>query len=99
MHEESSDLRVIPKRNEQTIFPAGSMIAAEESLALAPTPAGDDFLLAAVHGFKNKIRTVGNELAVYAENRTQRALNLGRGIILSLERAHREVDQRMEQGD
>jgi hypothetical protein len=75
------------------------MIAAEESLALAPTPAADDLLRAARCGFEDKIRTVGNELAVYAKDGTESAFNLGRGIILRLECAHREVDKRLERGD
>jgi hypothetical protein len=65
------DLGVISTWVEQTIFPARSTVAAKESLALAPTSASNDLLLAAADGFENKIRSVRNELTVYSENRTE----------------------------
>jgi hypothetical protein len=60
---------------------------------------GSDFLLAAVHGFKNEICSVRDELGVNTENRTKSAFTLRRGEVMRLKRAHGQVDQRMESGD
>jgi hypothetical protein len=97
MHKERSDPGVIPERVEQRIFTAGSPIASEQSLALAPTPAAGDLRFSAgAHRLDDKIRSVGDELAVYAENRAESAFHLGRRIVLRLEQAHRQLDQRTQ---
>jgi hypothetical protein len=48
---------------------------------------------------ENKTRSVRDELTVYSENRTESTRNLGRGIVIHLQRAHGQVDQHSECGD
>ncbi len=85
MHKESPDLRVIAKWVEQIIFPSRCNVAAKKGLALAPTSATDNLVLPAARGFENKVRSVRNQLAVYAENRAESSFDLGLRVILHLQ--------------
>src|SRR5580698_7018717 len=97
MYEERPDSRILPERIEQSVLAAGCPIASEQGLALAPpTAAGDLDCPAAARGVDHKIRSVRDELAVYAEYRAQRAFYLGLRIVPRLQRAYGQLDQRVQ---
>src|SRR5262249_6964565 len=95
MNEERANLRRVALRIQQLILAAGPMIAAVERLALAPAAAANDDALRAWTrlGLGNNIGTVGNELAVHAQNRFQRAFDLRRSVVLRLQAADGSFNQ------
>jgi len=93
-------LGVLALRIKQCIFATGAVVAAIECLTLAPSPAGDDFGL--VLRFRNschQVRSVGDQLAIDAIDRLQRAFNLGWRVVFRLEAAHRGFDHFFQAGN
>lgn len=74
---------------KQNIFPGLSLIAAVQSPAAAPAAAADQRQL----GFDDKVRAVGDELRVRAEDMTNGALDLRPTVIAATERADGDGNQ------
>jgi len=64
-HEECSNLSRLGLGIEQRILAPCVLVAAAESSAFAPTPAGNDLAFA----LSDKIRSIGEELAIHAVDR------------------------------
>ncbi len=95
MDEKSANLCRIAMRVQQRILASGPMVAAVERLALAPATTTNDLrpgfrvpcstaLRKIGAGFRNDIRSVGDELAINAKYGFERALDLRRRVVLRL---------------
>ena len=93
MYKERPDPGVIPSRIEQAIFAPRSTVAPEKRLALAPSAAAGDRPLPLRHGLQTELRPVRDELRVHSEHGSESAFPLRHGIIGSLQRADRSLDQ------
>ncbi len=85
MYEEGPYLGRILLRIQESIFPAGVVVASEERLALAPaSAAGYDLVL--IHlGFGHKIRAVLDQLSIHPKNQLQSLFSLLRRIVARLQ--------------
>src|SRR5258706_971832 len=88
VHEECADLRRIDGGIKQVVLAVRPSVTAEERLALAPAPAGDDLALDLDH----EIRPVVDQGRIDAEDGLKRTLDLQLGIIVALQLAHRALD-------
>lgn len=107
VNEEGADLRSVASGIEERILPTGPVIAAVKCFAFAPATTPDNYRLGGLVllrseldtdglSFGDEIRSVGDQLAVHSEYGLERAFDLGRGIVLRLQAAHRRIDQRAQ---
>ena len=97
MNKEGADLRGLPLRIKQRIFPGRPAVAAKECLAFAPATTANDYRFRP--GFHNEVRSIRDQLAIHAIDRLQRAFDLSGSVIRRLQSADRGINQRTQDWD
>src|ERR1700731_941825 len=102
MNKERANFCGVFCRIKQVVAALSPAAPAIQCFAFPPPAArNDDWALARIQGdcLNQQIRLVGDELTIYAEYRSERAVNLRRRVIVGLQPAHGRIDQLAQHGD
>src|ERR1019366_5250379 len=100
MNEDGANFCVICLRIEELILAVGTVVAAKQGFAVAPSAASDNSHRSfGVRNLRHEVVLVGDQLRIQPQSMTESPFDLGGRVVVRLEAPHRLFDEVMEGRD